>query len=220
MASRATHEILYDSEASLRLVDSALEDLRGHSAEPGTPAAIATLPHLLLRTYAEIINVLGSLRESRGALERAAVERIHHTHEKLREVSSATEVAATDIMDAVDRALGMVDELDAEEGDRATERSTGLRASIRDELFGVMNHLQFQDITTQQLNYASSVLDEMEQRLNQIAGIFDPKMFGAQPLKLDEPTGPLNYDPAATVANSEGRQALADEIFLVRGGRG
>lgn len=195
MASRATHELLYDSEATLRLVDSALADLRGRPAEPETPAAIAALPQLLLQAYGEIINILGSLREGRGALERAAVEKIHRTHEGLREVSSATEVVATDIMDAVDRALGMVDELDAEEGEHAKERSTGLRASIRDELFGVMNHLE-----------AVRLLDESRRSKAQVA-----RELGIHESMLKRWKAHIEGHPSAEVFPGNGNPSAAEE---------
>lgn len=230
MATRPADELLYDSEATLRLVDNAIEGIHGLHAEQSAmesqmrnligqlvdqPRGLAALPQVLLRAYAEIMGVLESLKESRGMLEKAALDKIQHTNQKLREVTSATEVAATDIMDSVDRALGMVDELDAEAADADGGRGPEIRQSLRDELFGMMGSLQFQDITTQQINYACSVLMEMERKLNQIAHVFDPRTFGLDVVSSDivaeEPT--VAFDPAATTADAEHRQALVDEIF-------
>jgi hypothetical protein len=103
-------------------------------------------------------------------------------------------------------------------------------ATAREELSGVMNHLQFQDITSQQLAHIASLLSDMRQRTNQIVGIFAPQMASfakdessAVPLVAPkrtvyvthEPaTGP--FDPNATTEPSDGRQAVADEIFAVR----
>ena len=50
------------------------------------------------------MNVIDSLRKSRGLLEQAAMERLKSTHERLAEVSSATEMAATGMLDGLDRA--------------------------------------------------------------------------------------------------------------------
>lgn len=232
MATRPATELLYDSEATLRLVDSALEgisDLRADRSGMESqmraligqlvdqPRGLASLPQVLLRAYAEIMGVLESLKESRGMLERAALDKIQHTNQKLLEVTSATEVAATDIMDGVDRALGMVDELDAVEGAGGPGRAGELRQSLRDELFGMMGSLQFQDITTQQINYACSVLAEMERKLNQIAHVFDPRTFGIDPAAGSPDVAPAHpqaaFDPAATTADAEHRQALVDRIF-------
>jgi chemotaxis regulatin CheY-phosphate phosphatase CheZ len=235
MPSRQSELLLSDSESVLRLLDSALTDL-GVSAAPapdeapaaaaGEPAdavleALRGLPQSLQRIAHELSQVLVGLRHSRDVLERTAVERLQHTNEKLREVTSTTEVAATDIMDAVDRALGLVDELDAEgeksagDGTRAGE----LRAALRDELFGVMGSLQFQDITTQQINYASSVLHGTEQRLAQLAELFHAIATGGtvqEPLASGPPppAAPAVFDPGATTADAGVRQALVDEIFL------
>jgi hypothetical protein len=236
MTTKPANDVLYDSEAALRLVDSALSELRGvapgalegaelregagaaqSSAAEDDPGALAALPRLLLKAYSEIISVLECLKQSRGMLERTAVERLHHTHEKLREVSSTTENAATNMLDGLDRALGLIDRLDAETGPEASENAATLRAQLRDELFAMMSHLQFHDITTQQLSYTSSVLTDMERRLAQVAKIFDPRSFGVElPTDAGGVTTQLAFDPGATTENAEVRQALADEIFTGR----
>jgi hypothetical protein len=225
MSTRAAEELYYDSEATLRLVDTALDELRVMedqrtgadrgpflAQERTEPAAGSELPDLVLRAYGEIQSGLESLRRSREVLERTTMEKIHHMGDRIRAVNSATEVAATDILDGVDRALALVDQLDemGDEPDRAT-----VRGELRDELFDVMGCLQFQDITSQQLTYASSVLYEMESRLANLAQIFDPASFGLAPI----PRLPIShlcppgYDPAtATDANGCG-QEVVDEIF-------
>ena len=213
---RPTSEALYDSAATLRLVDTVLDDLQFTPAPAAQMAlnGIAEIPQLLLRAYAEINSVLSSLRQSRDVLERTTVEKLQHTHQKLAEVTSATEVAATDILDGLDRALAMVDRLDGEAVAGDTEAAAGVRTELRDELFGLMGCLQFQDITSQQLSYAASVLHETEQRLQQLARVFDPQLFGLEPV-VEKGAAPrlVAFDPAATTADAEHRQALVDEIF-------
>ncbi|HEX6037817.1 hypothetical protein [Longimicrobium sp.] len=209
------NELLLDSEASLRLVDTVLAEI-GEPAPPAAPAiavaeGLAALPQVLLRAYGEINNALTALRQSRGTLEQSTVEKLQLTNEKLREVSSATEVAATDIMDGIDRAIAMVDEL---ETPADPERHAEIRNSLRDELFGVMGHLQFQDITTQQLSHASSTLVEMEARLVQLARMFDPSQLGLEgPVETHVEALGVAYDPYATVNGADSRQAVADAIF-------
>jgi chemotaxis regulatin CheY-phosphate phosphatase CheZ len=66
-----------------------------------------------------------------------------------------------DIMDGVGRALELVDQLEAERSPNETS------PQLRDELFGIMNHLQFQDVTSQQLRYTSTLLNELESELVQ-----------------------------------------------------
>ena len=237
MTARQANELLYDSEAALRLVDSAIEDIRDasphHLGDPTDASRVANLREMLAqsgplgliglsqvlaRGYGEIVSVLGSLRESRTVLERTAVDRIQYTHQRLREVSSATQTAATDILDGLDRAIALVNDLDkTDQGDAAG--GAAIRNKLRDELFAIVGCMQFQDITTQQLSYASSVLTDMEARLAELASILDPAALGAPAPKVPAPAAVSpTFDPGASTENAEARQAVADQIFDGRRG--
>ncbi len=214
-----TEEVLYESEATLRLVDQEIHDLRGgeSSDQRLLTVSLGDLPRILERANRQILNVLAHLRETRTALQSTAFEKLQSTHDKIREVTSATEDAAINIMDACDRASGLVDELDeldtADTPDRA--KAHAVRSNLRDEIFLMMGALQFQDITSQQLSHASAVLVEMEQRLLDVARLFDSDLASERLADVAVPTSPdeQTYDPNATIRNAEGRQALADEIF-------
>ena len=217
MTNPRAQAVLYESEAALRLVDQELHDLHEMSPEEhraGSPG-LAELPGILERANAQILTVLSRLRESRAALQRSTVANLHVTHEKLREVTSATEDAAIDIMDACDRATGLVDQLDAIDAQPAPDRAKAgaLRSTLRDELFLMMGALQFQDITAQQLYHASSVLVEMEQRLIEVSKLFDISGSPDGAAMRASATPVESFDPNATTRDAEGRQALADEIF-------
>ena len=214
----ARHELFYDTDAVLRMVDGEVRamtgDLRRGAVAPHG-SSLAALPFILARANDEIQAVLGNLRDSRQALEAleaATVEKLQQTSEKLREVTSATEVAATDILDALDRAGTTVDALEAADQADDKPRAQELRDELRAEIFGMMSALQFQDITTQQLTYAASVLTDMEGRLLLIAKLFDPEaaIVRAAPSGAD----PRTYDPGATTRHADRRQALADEVFV------
>jgi len=212
MAPRSASELLFDSEASLRLVDSAIVELRPDDA-PSAAALGARLPQQLLRAYGEIGAILTRLRESRGVLEQAHMDKLAHMHSKLREVTSATETAATDILNGLDRSIAMVDELDTlGEGNEPSPRAAEIRSAMRDELFGLMNHLQFQDITTQQLAHASSVILEMEDRLSLLMKYFNSGELAPAIVPSPRPLG-LAFDPNASNSDAQERQALADLLF-------
>lgn len=224
MTGHAARELLLDSEATLRMAMAAAgdaaraADLAGigpaptHDAADAAAVPLSALPELILRVYREIDSMVERLRESRGALRRAAVEKLQHTSEKLRLVTSATEVAATDIMDSVDRALGLVDDLENRADGDVSDEANALRAAIRDELFAVMTHLQFQDITTQQISHASAMLDDMEQRLATLSQVFDPRTLGF-PVDDEPAVASTTFDPQASTEGQPERQALVDEIF-------
>lgn len=175
MPTRAAEQLLYDSEATLRLVDNVLDELHQMEADvarsddqmrllctqtQAARAGSAELPEVLLRAHGEIRNVLGSLQQSRGVLERAAE----------REDPGA-ETAPADILDGVDRALALVDRTEAA-GDR--KERADLLAELRRELLGVMGKAHIQDVARQHLVYASSVLLDMETRLHRLATAFEP----------------------------------------------
>ncbi len=226
MSIDRTQAVLYESEAALRLVEGELTGLHHDDDQSVSTEAVpvlhregslAELPALLERANSQIMSVLVRLRESRASIETSALEKLASTHEKIREVTSATEDAAINIMDACDRATQMVDELDNidAESDRNVDRANEVRGNLRDELFMMMGALQFQDITSQQLAHASAVLVEMEDRLLEVARLFDPRVAlpeAVRPVAIVAPDI-KTYDPNATTRDSESRQALADEIF-------
>jgi hypothetical protein len=226
------NEVLTDSEATLRQVEDVLAGLsprsdtaaerhervdRVVSTLESRSAGLKDLVWVLVNTYAEITSVIDSLRRSRGLLEQAAMERLKSTHERLAEVTSATELAATGMLDGLDRALTLVDRM--ESGGAGTDPEA--RDALRDELHSLYNLLQFQDITSQQLGYADAVLLDIEGRMMELARVFDFRWLGLdgeeEPPTLEEHTGfPAKHvacDPAASHFGAESRQALADEIF-------
>jgi chemotaxis regulatin CheY-phosphate phosphatase CheZ len=236
MSGEWGNDLLCDSDALLPLVETAIHELGDlQSAEASTlalrlrtaldfhrntaPAGHIVLTELLERGQGEIRSVLDSLAQSRHLLQRTAVAKIHRTQDKLREVSSATESAATDVLDGIERATEMVDALDAIAA-RASEpdkRAAQLRNLLRDELFALMGHMQFQDIASQQLNHAASILEDMETRLASIARVFDPKQLSAQErAAIGKPpiANAVAFDPGATTKDASERQALADSVLM------
>lgn len=213
-----TEEILYESEAALRLVDKELDALRDDDADTQFGSVGEhDLPQILDVAMLQIQSVLTHLRAMRSSLQTTTVDKLRITNDRIREVTSATEDAAINIMDACDRANRLVDELDAIDATDAPDRATArdVRVTLRDELFLMMGALQFQDITTQQLTHASALLVEMETRLIDLTRMLDVGGTGERLIATPAPS-PQSYDANATTHDAEGRQALADEIFTVK----
>lgn len=229
----ARRAVLSDSEATLRQIRSVLSDFGDPDDQDteleamvsrieGHPAGLTELVRLLVTTYAEIMEVIGSLRRSRGLLEEASMERIKSTGMKLAEVSSATETAATGMLDGLDRALNMVDALEGAVGeDGDGDESVHIRSELRDELHQLIGLLQFQDITSQQLGYASSVLADVEERMLRLSNVFGPSGVGVPSFASEEShttsamaETAVTCDPNASTHNADTRQAVADEIFM------
>lgn len=214
-------EQIIDSMASLRLAGALVSELKeqaeamGAAAEEETP--VASLPTILIRTSHEITAVLNSLYRSRTLLEQAAVPRLQRTHARLKEVSDATESATHDMLDKLDRASQLIDEIGSRvvagipAGDPAALQ---LHADLREEAHRLVLCLQFQDIVTQQIGFATHVLEETERRMTQLANQFKSTVFGqAEASGDDNAAWGHHYDPDATASCPDERQALADSVF-------
>lgn len=167
------------------------------------------LPRMLLRAHAELGEATGGLRISREMLEAQAIDRLRATHGKLSEVNSTAETAAMAIMNGVDEALGLVDQVDpSSDGGRAAQER------LRGALMDLYNHLQFQDITSQQIQGVAGQLSTIESRLTLVAKMFEP---GAHPEEVADEVA-----AAADDADAHGSQSLAynpDAVFQQGGAR-
>ena len=138
-AMRNSDEVLYDSEASLRLVDRAIHELKRSMADTGEH---------------EWVVLEDSVTEPGGF---ARADGLRQLDARLRDVSATTETATTDILDCVSRAVALVERLgSASDADR-----DAVLAALDNELALVTTRLQFQDITAQELGRIAGVLAAM-----------------------------------------------------------
>jgi chemotaxis regulatin CheY-phosphate phosphatase CheZ len=174
----------------------------------GTPDITGFL-QILRQANDEISQVLGTLRTSRQALQGVTMERLHDSAAKIHEVSCTTESAATSIMDGLDRSQRLIDRLD-DLCDETSGEAKVVRSALRDELFAMMEPLQFQDITSQQLSHVSTMLNDIEDRLTAIAS-----MLGGANLNGQSVAEPMNlpFAESASVRRAVERQAEADALF-------
>ncbi len=143
---------------------------------------------------------------------------------KLDKVTSATEMAATEVMDIVDNVINrlnnMSESLDTldenvEKGfDKAvfSEKTKVLREEIdgsQDDLFSIMNALQFQDITTQQINSIASTIENVYVKLSELLKGFEDDAFDFKNIKnvSFDPNAEFDFDRSAE------SQKMADEFM-------
>lgn len=157
-ASRSA--LLYDTAASLRLVDTELDALGAEPPGDGHVGLSDPAPYALARATAGLRAVLATLRDGRAALQHTA-----------RAPHAPTPVA--DALDALDRTQALVDDLEAAEVDDDRTRATALRAGMRAELFGLVGALHEPSVAARQLAYAVGVLQETEARLLRVARLLD-----------------------------------------------
>lgn len=208
-------DVLYDSETMLRLVDSELEELRDDAHDLSLRGnQVGVLLAVMQKASSEIAQVLCTLQSSRDALQGITLQEIHDSTLKLNEVTSATEVAASRMMDGLEQTHALLDRLDeidtvSQESESVTE-AVAIRGRIRDELFGVMGSLQFQDITSQQLGHVSKMLGDIERRLHAASALLAGGRDDAVSISHEQiPT----FSESASTQNSFERQASADAIF-------
>jgi hypothetical protein len=215
MSNSRIADVLYDSETMLRLVDSELEELRDDAQATDLRGNhVGVLLAVMQRASSEIAQVLCTLHTSRETLEGVTLREIQDSATKLCEVATATEVAATRIMDGLERAHDLVDRLEEIEalggsGDSVIE-AAAVRGKMRDELFAVMGSLQFQDITSQQLGHVSQMLRDIERRLHATSSLLSGGRGEAVIMSGEQvPT----FSESASTHNSFERQAAADAVF-------
>lgn len=173
------------------------------------------LPTVLLRAHAEITEILGGIRLTREAIEAHAVERIRETQSKLTDVTSTTESATLELMNGLDRSLELINNLEEQAAGKA---AAGGFQALRDQVSALYNHLQFQDITAQQLQGVGHALLDLEVRVAAVAALFDSALRDGTKAEIlrkamDGSSAHLAFNPDATMKRSHADQAMIDEAF-------
>jgi hypothetical protein len=178
-------------------------------AARGNPT-VASLPSILMRTSQDITSALHSLYRSHDFLKQAAVQRLTGTRAKLNDLSTTTETATHRILDGLDNALVLIEEIGKVTPDTADAEA--LSSQLREEVHGLITSLQFQDIVAQQIAFAVHVLEDTETRIHYVAQHLE-KVFGkSEPVEHHE-DGDGAFDPSASTIGVGERQSLADSIF-------
>jgi chemotaxis regulatin CheY-phosphate phosphatase CheZ len=175
---------------------------------------LTLLTDVLREAYGAITRAVGDVRISREAICVHAADRLRRTHARLAEVTTATETATNRLLDGLDRALAMVDRLDGAsaagtaDGDAVV---TEVAKGLREQLNGLFEILQFQDITAQQLGAAGDLLEGVERRLEDVAALLEPDALldGGD---AECSRSPVN-DSRASTLDAAARQRLADAVM-------
>src|SRR5690606_26491869 len=113
------------------------------------------LPELLTAAASQARAVLEALAQSRGVLDRTSLAKLPSGRDEHLDTPSAIEVRG-----GLERALLLIDRLDAENGPSPVQQL------LREEILDMLQGVRAQEITEQQLNYASSVLRDTELQLS------------------------------------------------------
>lgn len=176
MESRNIADLLYESEATLRLVDSALDEIRAadREAEGRSTAAVPdgsaevragrrgydAPSEFRIRAFWQVQEVSDCVRESRELLRSAA--------------PPDGNAAQADGEGAFDRVLSLIDQLDpASASDAGAQRDERLIADLRAEVLSLIRATAAGDERAKNISRAISFLSEAEGRLTQLHHILD-----------------------------------------------
>jgi hypothetical protein len=147
----------------------------------------------VIRAYAEVIDALGGIRLGRETIE-----------------GSAAESARMELTNGVDRSLALLDQVGAELPEAGAGRAA--LEALRHEMNDLFGHLQFHDITTQQLAGVGALLQDIEGRMRAVAVLFNERTPATGDVGPE--TGSFNGD--ASFTNGKDRQAMIDAAFAVK----
>ncbi len=222
---------------SARGLYTSLQQLRDESADDErrkqVDQTLAKSRELFQMMKIFISSILYDLDGTRVQLNRCSDQVLNKVSEQLNKVNESTQNAVQSVLNRVDAICDKQNDVfqqlsklkeslhglaEGREKTELTEMIAGLEAlegEIQLETFEIMNEMQFQDITCQQLQQANQLLDEAKAKLTDFHKLFTLfKADSATGLIGDEEeeSKPRTYDPNATMENREERQDFADEI--------
>eukprot|EP01156_Anaeramoeba_ignava_P009914 Anaeramoba_ignava/a478447_17.p1 GENE.a478447_17~~a478447_17.p1 ORF type:complete len:333 (+),score=56.48 a478447_17:874-1872(+) len=139
-------------------------------------AKLEEIPDTLMEGYNLIQSVIKSIHSSRCELKKSVDGLIKKTGVQLQKVTSTTEEATNKILDVAEKLdddqmkiIDLVEKIEAaiknESGENTSQQFSELKEKIyanQDSAFTIMDYLQFQDITAQQIAGAYALLADTE----------------------------------------------------------
>jgi len=176
-------------------------------------------------TYTHILvqSVINSIYSSRKELKDSVDGLLRKTGDQLGKITATTEAATNKILDEAMKLDSdqntIIDKLDAlknlatsEELNADVETLKGMIYNNQDSVFNIIQFLQFQDITAQQIKGAYSLLHDTEKTLIYVSNLLKEFELGDNELTL-----PLidknSFNATATFVNKQNIQNAIDDMF-------
>ena len=187
----------------------------------------------VIRDLAAGINdIIGQLKQLQSPLSESR-SKVPKATEQLDKISEQTEQATHQMLDQIEKITQREQEVieglnaikkKADSGEQAAivelaDVLIGKADESCNDAFDIMNTLQFQDITSQQIDHAASLLEEIESKLHQIITILPGG--GDQPSMPEIVAGRKTrvYDPHADTNNKMTEQRDIDTLFAQKEGQ-
>lgn len=179
---------------------------------------------------ASVNEIVTKFRELQNPL-RESSEKVPKATEQLDKISEQTEAATHQMLDRVEKIVQHVE--DSKKGleeikDCASDGRNGDISALADALiekanvtcndaYVIMDALQFQDITSQQMNHAASLLEDIELRLQSIMGALKGRSGDKTDDENRQDRKIRVYDPRADLFDKKTDQSAIDDMFAHKG---
>ena len=193
-------------------------------------SATESLQARIQREITELTDSITGLVENFRKLKRPLVEsqeKVPQATTQLDKISQQTEAAAHQMLDMIEHitqreeevinglesikekvnagqacaVLGMIDEL------------SGKANENLNDAYVIMDSLQFQDITAQQMDHAASLLEDLEGKLRQVVTTVGGPGAAAELAEMDSAKKVRAYDPHADLFDKKTDQKDIDSLF-------
>lgn len=190
-----------------------------------TKAIVSKIQDELQGLTSTISDVVQTFKKLRDPIEESRA-RVPQATQQLEKINAQTEQAANQMIDMVECITNISDEIVREIGqlrralpatyfkNRSVVRDTvnSIEAKAQqnlDDAYVILNALQFQDITSQQVQHASTLMEEIENRLRNLMAIFKGDIDLHQ---LETAIKSRVYDPKANFGDSRDTQEAVDSL--------
>ena len=176
----------------------------------------------LTRSINDIIN---NFKQLKNPLQESQ-SKVPLATNQLDKISEQTEAATHHMLDLIegvsvreDEMIVGLNELKEAVGD-GNEKVNEIIESLQNkaetnvnDAFTIMNALQFQDITSQQMNHAACLLEEIETKLRQIQQVFGMESDGGETEEEVSERKERVFDPHADLYHKKTEQKDVDSLF-------
>jgi len=190
----------------------------------------STIRQEVAELAASINQIVKKFKELHKPL-RESSEKVPKATEQLDKISEQTEAATHQMLDRVEKIVDQVET--SKQGLEKIktcvyEKRTGDIVTLVDDLiekanttysdaYTIMDALQFQDITSQQMNHAASLLEEIETKLQNIMGALNGRHGDESAAENNEGKKTRVYDPHADLFDKMTDQSAIDDLFARKG---
>lgn len=158
-------------------------------------------------------------------------DQVPQATKQLDKISEQTEAVTNQMLDMVEKITQREEEVEAgfdslkqliaeNKIEQATELIDELKGKAddnRNDAFSIMEALQFQDITAQQMNHAAALLDDLEIKLTKVIRAMNGEELAEEIVDADDqnsaPRNERSYDPHAEFVDKKTNQEDIDNLF-------